>query len=77
MTLIFWATNVLRKKLQKEAKRNLLTLSKTLKFFYSDSKLKLAYIKMESQVIVNQHVTVKMYLNFVHTARHILKVNYF
>jgi len=63
MTLIFWATNVLRKKLQKEAKRNLLTLSKTLKFFYSDSKLKLAYIKK--------------YLNFVHTARHILRVNSF
>ncbi len=41
----------------------------------SDYRLQLAYMKVESQVIVNQHVTVKMYLDPVHTARHMLGVN--
>ena len=29
-------------------------------------------MKLESQVIVDQHATVKMYLDLVHTARHML-----
>ena len=31
-------------------------------------------MKMESQVIVNQHVTVNKYLSLVHTARHMQEV---
>ncbi len=36
----------------------------------SDYRLKLVYMKVESQVIVDQHATVKMYLDPVQIARH-------
>jgi len=41
----------------------------------SDCGLKLARMKLESLVIENQHVSVNMYLNLAHTARHMLGVN--
>ncbi len=41
----------------------------------SDCRLQLVYMKVESQVIVSQHITVKMYLDPVHTARHMPEVN--
>ena len=40
----------------------------------SDCKLKLVYMKLESQVIVDQHATVNLYLDLAHTARHMLGV---
>lgn len=40
----------------------------------SDCKLKLAYMKSESLVIVNQHVTVNDLSNFAHTAHHARRV---
>ena len=42
----------------------------------SDYKLQLVYIKVESQVIVDQHATVKLYLDLVHTARHMLEESF-
>ena len=36
--------------------------------------MQLVHMKMESQVIVNQHVTVNKYLSLVHTARHMQEV---
>ena len=42
--------------------------------FNSDCFLKLENIKTESLVIVNQQVTVNLYLSLVHTARHALRV---
>ena len=47
----------------------------TLKNYHSsDCRLKFTYMKLESLVIVNQHVTVNMYLNFAQTARHVSEV---
>jgi len=40
----------------------------------SDCKLKLVYMKLESLVIVNQHVTVNDLSNFAHTAHHARRV---
>lgn len=40
----------------------------------SDCKLKLACMKSESLVIVNQHVTVNDLSNFAHTAHHARRV---
>ena len=40
----------------------------------SDCKLKLTYMKLESLVIVNQHVTVNDLSNFAHTAHHARRV---
>jgi hypothetical protein len=52
---------------------NVVKYSKSQKRFLSSNyRLKLVYMKLESLVIVNQHVTVNMLLGFVHTARHIL-----
>ena len=42
----------------------------------SDCRLKLVCMKAESQVIENQHVSVNMYLNLAHTARHMLGANF-
>ena len=42
----------------------------------SDCRLQLAYMKLESLVIVDQHATVNMYLSLVHTARHITEVKF-
>ena len=41
----------------------------------SDCRLQLVYIKLESLVIVDQHAMVNKYLDFAHTARHMLGVN--
>lgn len=38
--------------------------------FNSNYKLKFVYMKLESQVIANQHVAVNKLLNLTHTARH-------
>ena len=43
-------------------------------FQSSDYVMQLVHMKMESQVIVNQHVTVNKYLSLVHTARHMQEV---
>ena len=43
----------------------------------SDYKLQLAYMKVESLVIVEQNATVNMFLGFVHTARQIMKIMYY
>jgi len=40
----------------------------------SDCKLKLVYMKSESLVIVNHHVTVNDLSNFAHTAHHARRV---
>ena len=40
----------------------------------SDCSLQLDYMKLESLVIVNQHVTVNTFSSLVHTARHTLRV---
>ena len=42
----------------------------------SDCWLQLAYMKLESQVIVNHHVTVNLYLDLAHTARHMPGVGF-
>ena len=36
----------------------------------SDCRLQLAYMKVESQVIVDHYATVNLYLDLAHTARH-------
>ena len=41
----------------------------------SDCRLQFVYMKVESQVIVNHHVTVNLYLDLAHTARHMLGVS--
>ena len=74
MALMNWATNVLQWKLQKEAiVFKLEQISKS--FLSSDCGLKLAHMKLESLVIVDQNATVNLYLGFVHTARHTLEVD--
>ena len=40
----------------------------------SDCRLKLACMKLELLVIVNQHVTVNTFPGLVHTARHTMRV---
>ena len=40
----------------------------------SDCSLQLDYMKLESLVIVNQHVTVNTFPGLVHTARHTMGV---
>src|SRR5205807_9676670 len=40
----------------------------------SDCRLQLAYMKLESLVIVDQHATVNTFPGLVHTARHTTKV---
>ncbi len=40
----------------------------------SDRRLQLAFVKLESLVIVDQHATVNMFLSLVHTARQATKV---
>ena len=42
----------------------------------SDCRLQLACMKVESQVIVNQNVTVNLYLDLAHTARHMPGVGF-
>ena len=46
-------------------------------YLSSDYGLQLAHMKLESLVIAEQHAAVNMLLDFVHTARHIRKINYF
>ena len=56
----------------------MLSWSKSNKnYLSSDYGLKLAHMKVESLVIVKQHVTVNLFLGFVQTARHILEVGLF
>lgn len=43
----------------------------------SDYRLKLAYMKLESLVIAEQHAAVNMLLDFVHTARHIMGIFFY
>ena len=45
-------------------------------YLSSDCSLKLENMKLESLVIVDQNATVNMYLSLVHTARHILGVDF-
>ena len=40
----------------------------------SDCRLQLAYMKLESLVIANQHVAVNTFSGLVHTARHTMRV---
>ena len=42
----------------------------------SDCRLQFACMKVESQVIVDQHATVNFYLGLAHTARHMPGVNF-
>ena len=42
----------------------------------SDCTLQLEYMKLESLVIVNQHVTVNTFPGLVHTARHVMEVGF-
>ena len=41
----------------------------------SDCSLQLAYMKLESLVIANQHVAVNTFSGLVHTARHTTRVD--
>jgi uncharacterized sodium:solute symporter family permease YidK len=55
---------------------NVISWSKSHKnYLSSDYGLQLAHMKLESLVIAKQHVAVNLFLGFVHTARHILKVS--
>ena len=45
-------------------------------FLSSDCGLKLAHMKLESLVIVDQHATVNLYTDLVHTARHALGISF-
>ena len=47
-------------------------ISKT--YLSSDCTLQLEYMKLESLVIVHQHVTVNTFPGLVHTARHVMGV---
>ena len=59
MALINWATHVLQWYNKWMRKRE---LEQILKYYPStDCRLQLAYMKKESLVIVNQHVTVKVF----------------
>ena len=40
----------------------------------SDSRLKFAYLKLESLVIADQHAAVNMFLSLVHTARQATRI---
>ena len=40
----------------------------------SDCRLQLAYMKLESLVIAEQHAAVNTYLGLVHIARHIMGI---
>ena len=42
----------------------------------SDCRLQFVYMKVESQVIVDQHATVNLYLDLAHTARHMPGVSF-
>src|SRR4026208_1052261 len=42
----------------------------------SDCRLQLAYMKLESLVIVDQHATVNTFPGLVHTARHTMGVGF-
>ena len=48
----------------------------TKSYLSSDCSLKLENMKLESLVIVDQHATVNMYLGLVHTAHHVLGIEY-
>ena len=55
--------------------RESVTASKSLKAnLRSDCRLQLAYMKLESLVIANQHVAVNTFPGLVHTARHTTRV---
>ena len=55
--------------------RDTVTWSKSQKAnLSSDCSLQLDYMKLESLVIVNQHVTVNTFSSLVHTARHAMRV---
>ena len=41
------------------------------KYLSTDCRLQLAYMKMESLVIADQHAAVNLYPSLVHTARHV------
>jgi len=69
MAFINWATHVLQRYNKKKQKRKLEQIYK--QYHNSDYRLQFAYMKMESLVIVNQHVTVNSYLDLAQTARHI------
>jgi len=70
-----WATHVLQRRAQGGANMQVrVNLRKTRRS--SDCFLKLENMKLESQVIVKQKVTVNMFLDFVHTARHAMEVCY-
>jgi len=72
MALIDWATHVLQRYNNWKQKCKLEQIHK--QYHSSDCRLQLAYMKSESLVIVNQHVTVNIFLSFAHTARHVMGV---
>ena len=62
---------------ENEQNKTICELERTLKNYLSpDCKLQLAYMKLESLVIVDQNATVNMYLSLVHTARHITEIRF-
>ena len=68
-----WATNTLQWTVQRAAKsRDGANPIKTV--LSSDSRLKLACLKLESLVMVSQHITVNTFPGLVHTARQTMKV---
>jgi hypothetical protein len=68
-----WATNTLQWPVQRAAKSQ--DGANPIKTgLSSDSRLKLACLKLESLVMVSQHITVNTFPGLVHTARQTMKV---
>ena len=73
MPLMTWATHVLQWSVQRVCE--LARASKSLKTdLSSDCRLQLAYMKLESLVIADQHAAVNTFPGLVHTARHTMRV---
>ena len=72
MALMSWATHMLQWRIQRVAnprgEANLIKVRLS-----SDCRLQLAYMKLESLVIADQHAAVNTFPGLVHTARHITK----
>jgi len=57
---------------KKKQKRELEQIFKN--YLSSDYRLKFAYMKLESLVIVDQRATVNIFLSFAQTARHVMEI---
>ena len=75
MPLMSWATHVLQ--WARIEGSETARLSEPLKMaLSSDRRLQLAYVKLESLVIADQHAAVNTFPGLVHTARHTMGVGF-